>query len=79
MRYYNGGCRKSFIILLSDGEPKHGSAAVLRPTGNGKCPYRQPYEVASALAHPADPSQTVQTFAVGIWACVLVGRGTAPR
>ena len=59
--YYNGGCRKQFLIVLSDGEPnldlRDACAA-----GNGKCPFPQPYETAHQLATLANP---IQTFAVG--------------
>ena len=65
--YFGGathGCRKTYMIVLSDGEPNND----LRPwceTGNGICPYRQPYAVAHDLANPADPTKAVLTFAVG--------------
>lgn len=62
--YFVGGCRKTFIIVLSDGEPNldlRDSCA----TGDGKCPYDQPYEVTRALATNPNPNKQVKTFAVG--------------
>jgi type IV pilus assembly protein PilY1 len=61
---FTGGCRESYIMLLSDGEPNLD----LRPectTGNGTCPYRQPWEYAQDLANPPNPDHTVKTFVVG--------------
>lgn len=62
--YFTGGCRKTFIIVLSDGEPNldlRDSCA----TGNGQCPYEQPYEVTRALATNPNPNKQVQTYTVG--------------
>lgn len=64
--YFAGGCRQTFVVVLSDGEPnldlrKEGCA-----TGNGKCPYQQPWEIASAMATGAVSSTRVRTFAVGL-------------
>lgn len=57
-----GGCRKTYIILLSDGEPNLD----LRPecaSPTGSCPYDLPELIAHELAtHPTRP---VETFAVG--------------
>jgi type IV pilus assembly protein PilY1 len=62
--YFAGGCRKTFIIVLSDGEPNldlRDSCA----TGDGKCPYEQPYEVTRALATNVNPNKQVLTYTVG--------------
>lgn len=62
--YYSGGCRGSYIIVLSDGEPNLD----LKPAceaGTGHCPYREPYEVARELATNGPAGQLVRTFAVG--------------
>lgn len=59
--YYLGGCRRQFIIVLSDGEPNLDMRDTCA-TGNGKCPYKRPYEVAHDLATLANP---IKTFAVG--------------
>ncbi len=64
--YFNGGCRKTFVIVLSDGEPnldlrKEGCA-----TGNGKCPYDEPHVIAADMASSGDPDTRVLTFAIGL-------------
>jgi type IV pilus assembly protein PilY1 len=59
-----GGCRESYVIVLSDGEPNMD----LRPycqAGNGVCPYAEPYEYAKDLATPLGNFPGVKTFAVG--------------
>ncbi|MCC6528555.1 MAG: hypothetical protein IT373_38265 [Polyangiaceae bacterium] len=61
---FGGGCRQSYIILLSDGEPNLDLRTECEQAG-GSCPYGQPYEIAKALAAPADPKLTVKTFTVG--------------
>lgn len=63
--YFKGGCRKTFVILLSDGEPnldlrKEGCA-----TGTGLCPFEEPHVVAADMATSGDPKTRVSTFAVG--------------
>ena len=62
--YFGDGCRESYIILLSDGEPNLD----LRPfceNGNGVCPFREPHVVAKELSAPANPNLAVKTFTVG--------------
>jgi type IV pilus assembly protein PilY1 len=59
--YYLGSCRKQFIILLSDGEPNLDLRDACA-TGNGKCPYPKPHEVANELATLSNP---IKTFAIG--------------
>ncbi|MDI1431282.1 PilC/PilY family type IV pilus protein [Polyangium sorediatum] len=59
--YYAGKCRDQFVILLSDGEPNldlRESCA----TGNGKCPYARPHEIAHQLVTQSHP---IKTFAIG--------------
>ncbi len=63
--YFTGGCRKTYVIVLSDGEPnldlrKEGCA-----TGNGKCPYDEPHVIAADMATSGDPDTRVLTFAIG--------------
>lgn len=63
--YFKGGCRKTYVIVLSDGEPnldlrKEGCA-----TGNGGCPYDEPHVIAADMATAGDPDTRVTTFAVG--------------
>jgi type IV pilus assembly protein PilY1 len=59
--YYKGKCRKQFVILLSDGEPNLDLRDACS-TGNGKCPYPQPHEIASQLATLSNP---IKTYAIG--------------
>lgn len=62
--YVSGGCRKNYIILLSDGEPNLD----LRPectAPGGKCPYKLPEDVAYELYSDPDPTKRVETFVVG--------------
>ncbi|MEJ7731678.1 MAG: hypothetical protein WKG00_21010 [Polyangiaceae bacterium] len=57
-----GGCRKTYIIILSDGEPNLD----MRPecaAASGSCPYDLPEVIARDLAN--DPTRPVETFAVG--------------
>jgi type IV pilus assembly protein PilY1 len=62
--YWQGGCRKTFVILLSDGAPNLD----LRPvcaTGNGVCPYpEQPWQYAHDMAFPPNTNQAVKVFTV---------------
>ena len=61
---FQGGCRKSYVLLLSDGEPNLD----LRPhceSGNGVCPFKEPWEYAHDLKNPPNPNQEVLTFVVG--------------
>lgn len=62
--FFSGGCRQTFIIVLSDGEPNL-DLRVPCETGNGKCPYPRPHEIAHQLATNPDPNRQVKTFAVG--------------
>lgn len=62
--YFAGGCRDTYIVLLSDGEPNLDLRASCE-TGNGKCPYPKPHEIAHQLATNPDPNRRVKTFAVG--------------
>jgi len=59
--YYNGGCRSEFIVVLSDGEPNLDLRDACA-SGNGKCPYAKPHEIAHELATKTNP---IKTFAVG--------------
>jgi len=59
--YYSGGCRNQFIIVLSDGEPNLDLRDACA-TGNGKCPYPKPHEIAHELASLSNP---IRTFAIG--------------
>jgi type IV pilus assembly protein PilY1 len=62
--FVKGGCRKTSIILLSDGEPNMD----LRPeceTGDGVCPYLKVDEIAEELASLPGNSR-IQTYVVGL-------------
>ncbi|KYF55019.1 hypothetical protein BE04_27595 [Sorangium cellulosum] len=68
--YISGGCRKTSIVLVSDGEPNLD----LRPTcaqgpgpgpeGTG-CPYEEPHVIAHSLNTHVNPNRRVRTYAVG--------------
>lgn len=65
---FGGGCRQSYIILLSDGEPNMDLRPDCEDKGkkkNGKCPFRKPSELARDLYKPSNKKLSVQTFAVG--------------
>ncbi len=62
--YFDGGCRKTFIIVLSDGEPNMDMKPDCGKTG-GVCPYTAPEQVARDLATNPDPNKRVQTYVVG--------------
>jgi len=62
--YVIGGCRKNYIILLSDGEPNLD----LRPECSipgGKCPYKLPEDVAYELSSDPEITKRVPTFVIG--------------
>ncbi|MEB2311514.1 MAG: PilC/PilY family type IV pilus protein [Sorangiineae bacterium] len=66
--YVAGGCRKNYVILLSDGEPNLDlrPSCAMSGTPAGVCPYPdKPEEVAFDLAHAASPAQRVKTFVIG--------------
>ncbi|XYI00799.1 hypothetical protein ACMHYB_13975 [Sorangium sp. So ce1128] len=68
--YISGGCRKTSIVLISDGEPNLD----LRPTcaqapgpgpeGTG-CPYEEPHTIAHSLNTHVNPNRRVRTYTVG--------------
>ena len=61
--YLLGGCRKNFIVLLTDGEPN----LELRPeceVPTGTCPYKRSYEISRDLFNQSGNKQ-VQTFVIG--------------
>jgi type IV pilus assembly protein PilY1 len=49
--FFQGGCRKAFIILLSDGEPNLDLKPHCEALG-GNCPYLDPEDYAYYLQHP---------------------------
>ncbi len=64
--YLLGGCRKNFIILLTDGEPNLELRPDCEKAGPppGKCPYDHSYEITRDLYNQAGSKQ-VQTFVIG--------------
>ncbi|XXX79999.1 hypothetical protein WMF30_14615 [Sorangium sp. So ce134] len=68
--YIAGGCRKTSVVLISDGEPNLD----LRPTcaqgpgpgpeGTG-CPYEEPHVIAHSLNTHVNPNRRVRTYTVG--------------
>ncbi|MBI4704624.1 MAG: hypothetical protein HY744_26265 [Deltaproteobacteria bacterium] len=62
--FYLGGCRGSFVIVLSDGEPNLDMRPYCELLG-GNCPFRKPWEVAYELANPGNLNLKIQTFAIG--------------
>ncbi|WP_437969920.1 hypothetical protein WMF04_11740 [Sorangium sp. So ce260] len=68
--YISGGCRKTSVVLISDGEPNLD----LRPTcaqgpgpgpeGTG-CPYEEPHVIAHSLNTHVNPNRRVRTYTVG--------------
>ncbi|WP_437908438.1 hypothetical protein WME95_11550 [Sorangium sp. So ce327] len=68
--FISGGCRKTSIVLISDGEPNLD----LRPTcangaGPGRdgtgCPYEEPQVIAHSLNTHVNPNRRVPTYTVG--------------
>lgn len=62
--FVSGGCRKNFIIVLSDGEPNMD----LRPdcaAPGGDCPYDKPELIARSMWVDPDAAHRVQTFVIG--------------
>jgi type IV pilus assembly protein PilY1 len=65
--FIQGGCRRNFVLLLTDGEPNTDLRPFCEALGPpaGVCPYDKPEEIAAALATAADPARRVRTFVVG--------------
>lgn len=67
--YVKDGCRKTHIILLTDGEPNLDlrpwcGMASTDPLAQGECPYpRESWEIARDLA--SDPANPIKTYVVG--------------
>ncbi|MBW2458912.1 MAG: hypothetical protein JRI68_30715, partial [Deltaproteobacteria bacterium] len=58
------GCRKNYMLVLSDGEPNLDLRPYCEANG-GTCPYKEPWEVAGDLANTGTANEQVLTFAVG--------------
>lgn len=75
-QYWINGCRKTFVVLLSDGQPNMdlrspgggvaGCDSTASPTTlNGVCPYDTSDEIAKRLRTGHPTNQSVSTFVVG--------------
>ncbi|HVY46374.1 MAG TPA: hypothetical protein VHB21_10870 [Minicystis sp.] len=62
--YFGGGCRKTFIVVLSDGEPNMDMKPDCAKQG-GVCPYDAPENISRALWTNPDTNRRVQTYVVG--------------
>ncbi|WP_437592184.1 hypothetical protein [Sorangium sp. So ce1000] len=68
--YISGGCRKTSIVLISDGEPNLdlrptcAQGAGPGPDGTG-CPYDEPQVIAHSLNTQVNPNRRVPTYTVG--------------
>ena len=65
--YVQGGCRKSHIILLSDGEPNTDLRPHCEGLGPpaGECPYDKPEQIAYDLRWGADLSHRTDVYVIG--------------
>ncbi len=71
--YWKNGCRKTYMILLTDGQPnldlRGAHRPVRSPTGSGKCPYRLPEDILTDMylggGTGNTPNQQVLTYVVG--------------
>ncbi len=72
-----GGCRKNFVILLTDGEPNLDLRPYCEATG-GKCPYDdKPEAIVKKLAEL--PGNPILTFVIGFAVSTVdLGGGQAP-
>ena len=90
--FVTGGCRKNFIILLTDGVPnmdlRPSCTSGATPPGGcpwepggvcptGTCPYKLPEEVAFDLFHPTDGTQPIPTYVVGFAVSTVGPNGPA--
>jgi len=62
-----GGCRKQFIILLTDGAPNEDMRTTCGASNNPPtpCPYNTPDWTANALANPTGGQNPVYTYVIG--------------
>jgi type IV pilus assembly protein PilY1 len=79
--YVAGGCRKNFVVLLSDGEPNMDLRPFCDASGSpaGQCPYKdKPEEVSADLANAA-LHKPIDTFVIGFAVSkVTVGGSATP-
>ena len=80
-RFVRDGCRRTAIILLSDGEPNldmRPSCTQLKSTASGPdgaCPYPESWETANELATNADVNRIAKTHTIAFGIGVGVGGG----
>ncbi len=69
--YVTAGCRRNYVILLTDGEPNNDlrpdcAKAVTAGHTAGKCPYQTPADIAHDLnLNPPNANLQVKTFVIG--------------
>jgi len=79
--FVTGGCRKNFIILLTDGLPNldlRPGCGNNPPAPDGTCPYRKASDIAYALANNADPNKAIKTFVIGFAVSTADNGGPVP-
>jgi type IV pilus assembly protein PilY1 len=72
--YWTNGCRQSFVILLSDGEPnldlrpdcQDNPVGAANTSGDLNCPFKPAWYVAQTMATDPTPAKRVKTFVVGL-------------
>ena len=63
--YFQGGCRKTYNIVLSDGEPNLDLRKEGCGNAGGKCPFDPLGDIAHDMATNANVNEQVATYAVG--------------
>ena len=65
--FVQGGCRKEYIILLTDGAPNLDMQPACAALGvpNGVCPFALPETTAQSLFQPTNGQSPVTTFVIG--------------
>ncbi|HVU01758.1 MAG TPA: hypothetical protein VHE30_08400 [Polyangiaceae bacterium] len=61
----DAGCRQTFAVLLTDGEPNEDLRTECEGLPADKCPYDRAEDIARDLANPVGPRSPVRTFVVG--------------
>ena len=76
--YVQGGCRKQYIVLLTDGAPnldmRPSCAALGSPAG--VCPFPLPETTAQSLFQPTNGQSPVTTFVIGFAVSSFQDQGT---
>jgi type IV pilus assembly protein PilY1 len=76
--FVQGGCRKQFIILLTDGAPNLDMQPACSALGspNGVCPFPPPETTAQGLFQPTNGQSPVTTFVIGFAVSSFQDQGT---